>query len=134
MVPGVMWWAMDPESAAAQGPQLGPKTTVPKGESVVLLDEIDKADPDMPNDLLVPSGSGPLRGHRDGSENTVQEQAYLLLITTNGERELAPAFVRRPMRRCSDCQAPRETGYSRSRTFISPKQTREGSSGSPTRL
>ena len=64
--PGVLWWAFDPETAEWRG--AGPKTAgVQKvddpwtGEAsdraVVLLDEIDKADPDVPNNLLVPLGS-----------------------------------------------------------------------------
>jgi MoxR-like ATPase len=66
-----------------------------KDGAVVLLDEIDKADPDVPNDLLEPL---------DVQEFTVEETQYqvrqdtrkvLVIITTNGERELPPAFLRR---------------------------------------
>lgn len=66
-------------------------------DAVLLVDEIDKADPDFPNDLLVPLGS---------SEFTVpplnnmvvrkpKERQVLMIITSNRERPLAPAFLRR---------------------------------------
>lgn len=79
---GVLWNAFAPPS-----PQRG---------AVVLLDEIDKADPDVPNDLLVPLGeerftvtdcAPPLE--------VVRIRDVLVIITTNGERELPPAFLRR---------------------------------------
>jgi MoxR-like ATPase len=64
--------------------------------SVVLLDEIDKADPDVPNSLLVALGS---------LEFTVEEtnepvvasasEPPLVVITTNNERELPKPFMRR---------------------------------------
>jgi MoxR-like ATPase len=62
---------------------------------VVLLDEIDKADPDVPNNLLEPFGDfrfsvGELPGV------TVQAlRKPLLVITTNNERRLPDAFIRR---------------------------------------
>src|SRR5512140_518366 len=71
-----------------------PSTT--RGESaVVLIDEIDKADPDLPNNLLVALGSlefsvpyiktGPVRA----------ATPPLVMITSNEERELPAAFLRR---------------------------------------
>jgi MoxR-like ATPase len=113
--PGVLWKAFDPASARGQGaggdaaPR--PATGSRKGErpaeygpewddkrAVVLLDEIDKADPDLPNSLLVPLGSFeftvtdkqpplPVRAAKD--------RPPLVFITTNEERELPPAFIRR---------------------------------------
>ena len=57
--PGVLWWAFAPESARLQATD--PNHAVNKDRlpdhAVVLIDEIDKADPDMPNGLLVPLGS-----------------------------------------------------------------------------
>jgi MoxR-like ATPase len=104
--PQELWWAFDADSALRRGaPGHGPR--VPKaadpqagtpGEcAVVLLDEIDKAEPDVPYDLLealdaesftVDALDPPLRvvGSRD---------RVLLVITTNGERELPTAFIRR---------------------------------------
>jgi hypothetical protein len=61
VVPGVLWWAFQPETAATRGldeagTEPTEKLTDPnEGKSraasaVVLLDEIDTADPDVPND------------------------------------------------------------------------------------
>ncbi|HMW42254.1 MAG TPA: MoxR family ATPase [Plasticicumulans sp.] len=67
----------------------------PRGH-VVLIDEIDKADSDLPNSLLevlaqrsfrVPPLAEPVGGPR--------VQAPLIVITTNEERELPAAFLRR---------------------------------------
>jgi MoxR-like ATPase len=61
---------------------------------VLLLDEIDKADPDVPNDLLEPMDQR--RFHLFGAEISAPDSLDMLtLITTNGERELPPAFLRR---------------------------------------
>jgi MoxR-like ATPase len=59
----------------------------------VLIDEIDKADPDVPNDLLQALGS--LRFRYD--ENTVVQakKPPLAVVTTNEERDLPRAFLRR---------------------------------------
>ncbi|HEX8704519.1 MAG TPA: MoxR family ATPase [Myxococcaceae bacterium] len=103
--PGVLWWAFAPESARRRGagpkakPAAAPRDLARWGKSpnaVVLLDEIDKADPFVPNDLLVPLDDGWF----DVTElNTrialAKGHKVLLIITTNGERELAPAFLRR---------------------------------------
>jgi MoxR-like ATPase len=102
--PGVLWWGFDSNSAVTRGKQPLPAggsraedpavKVVKKDAAVVLVDEIDKADPDVPNDLLEPF---------DVKRFTVKEtgdvieakRAVLLMLTTNGERELPPAFVRR---------------------------------------
>ena len=96
--PGVLWWTFDPISAFKASRRRG-RDTVPPGLAdvagiVVLLDEIDKAEPDVPNDLLVPIGDGVFhpRGH---VSDVAKKKDYLLCITTNGERELPQAFVRR---------------------------------------
>ena len=61
--PGPLWWAFDPVGAASSR---GLQTTIDPGlsatdgqgqDAVLLLDEIDKADPDVPNDLLEPIGA-----------------------------------------------------------------------------
>jgi len=114
--PGVLWWALDPASARTRGSGREPKRPVTepnKGlnasrsaqHAVVLLDEIDKADPDVPNALLVPFGSMQfevaetqrlirLAGTLDGAVAPARGR-ILLVITTNRERDLPPAFVRR---------------------------------------
>jgi MoxR-like ATPase len=76
-------------------PDLGTNVTT-RNNAVVLLDEIDKADPDVPNDLLEPF---------DLKEFTVREtndrvrltdnRDLLMILTTNGEREMPPAVLRR---------------------------------------
>jgi MoxR-like ATPase len=111
-IPGILWWAYNPESAARQG--VGPdeyKSFIEKDDSryepprepgevggesnvVLLLDEIDKADPDVPNDLLEPMDQR--RFHLFGDEVAAPDSLEMLtMITTNGERELPPAFLRR---------------------------------------
>jgi MoxR-like ATPase len=102
--PGVLWWAFDREGAkrrglsANDGTQL-PAITEPGTQSdspgaVVLIDEIDKADPDVPNNLLIPLGAYRFTVQETGAE--VQAQTTpLVFITTNEERELPRAFVRR---------------------------------------
>jgi MoxR-like ATPase len=100
--PGVLWWALDPASAAAAGPGgqddpgLRARTPVAGGGAVVLVDEIDKAEPDLPNNLLVPLGSWELR-IEGRSEPVGLERALrpLVIVTSNRERDLPPAFLRR---------------------------------------
>jgi MoxR-like ATPase len=102
--PGTLWWAFDPTSAVHRG-----KRPLPPAEqasdpwkgakedaAVVLLDEIDKADPDVPNDLLEAFDlrAFTVRETRDRIETSL-DRDVLLMLTTNGERELPPAFMRR---------------------------------------
>jgi MoxR-like ATPase len=96
ITPGVLWWAFDRAQAAVRGASGVPPLKDPSGRdsarAVVLIDEIDKADPDVPNDLLVPLGSL----HFDVDEVRVEAQEPpLVLITTNDERDLPRAFLRR---------------------------------------
>lgn len=65
--PRVLWWAFNPANARLRGALSLPESVRPaappgivRGDdhpSVVLIDEIDKPDPDVPNDLLVSLGS-----------------------------------------------------------------------------
>ncbi len=70
---------------------------VEKQGFVLLIDEIDKADPSMPNALLEVLGNGgfhvPVLNESVGLRNDVPKP--LVIITTNEERELPPAFIRR---------------------------------------
>jgi MoxR-like ATPase len=78
---GVLWRAFEPEDDR---------------RVLVLLDEIDKADPDVPNSLLVALGSltfkvGDLRDRRVSATG----KAPFVVLTTNDERELSKPFLRR---------------------------------------
>ena len=64
--------------------------------TVVLLDEIDKADPDLPNGLLETLGLGTF--YVDELRRTIkinEDARPFIVITTNNERELSRPFVRR---------------------------------------
>jgi MoxR-like ATPase len=92
--PAIFWWAMDPDSARLTPEARDPVLAGEGDGAVVLLDEIDKADPDVPNDLLVPLDTGRFVVEETGTEVRPQ-RPYQLILTTNGERELSPAFLRR---------------------------------------
>ena len=116
--PGVLWWVFDPLSARRRGaahepfpapadPQYaGLNATRDPDRAVVLIDELDKADPDVPNGLLSPPGSTrfvvadtgvvvsrPSREPGEAEDEPISR--LLVIITTNEERELPPAFLRR---------------------------------------
>ena len=116
--PGVLWWALNPDSAVLRGADdrskierqaVDPFACVNRGRdpdrAVVLIDEIDKADPDVPNGLLVPLGS--LEFHVSPIQKTIGVDdkpsakdpwpltKALVIITTNEERDLPDAFLRR---------------------------------------
>ena len=91
--PGPLWRAYGWESAHAWGSCRA--ETRPAGH-VILIDEIDKADSDLPNSLLEVLGQrsfyiAPLRLAVGGPGL----QRPLVIITTNEERELPAAFLRR---------------------------------------
>ena len=91
--PGPLWRAYGWESAHAWGSCRD--ETRPAGH-VILIDEIDKADSDLPNSLLEVLGQrsfyiAPLRLPVGGPGL----QQPLVIITTNEERELPAAFLRR---------------------------------------
>jgi MoxR-like ATPase len=102
--PSVLWWAFDRESAQKQEENAlsSRYSNTPKEQnrrsnhpqSVVLLDEIDKAEPDVPNNLLVPLGSLYFEVEETGAKVECKEPP-LVIITTNDERDLPPAFLRR---------------------------------------
>ncbi len=97
IVPGPLWWAFAP-SSARQYAASEPVWDHDHPRAVVLLDEIDKADPDVPNNLLVPLGSlqfevEELRGQPPIKADP--DHPPLVILTTNEERELPPAFLRR---------------------------------------
>ncbi|WP_374681426.1 AAA family ATPase [Accumulibacter sp.] len=99
--PGPLWWALAPDTAALRGwarmplkHRLGdPGEAGEHNHALILLDEIDKAEPDVPNDLLE------ILDTRSFSVKNVPIRATrektLVVLTTNGERELPGAFLRR---------------------------------------
>lgn len=109
VVPGPLWWALAPVTAAQRGlslvPELAPlvdpgvRRRLGAKSAVLLLDEIDKADPDVPNDLLEALDESrftvPETGEHIEPESGRGRNGVLIVLTTNGERELPPAFLRR---------------------------------------
>jgi MoxR-like ATPase len=101
ITPGPLWWAFNAASAATRGgsaatPLRDPSLPLEGELAVVLIDEIDKADPDLPNDLLIPLGALYFEvTDLDGEPSVRTAQPPLMVITTNEERDLPEAFVRR---------------------------------------
>jgi MoxR-like ATPase len=102
LVPGPIFWAFDPDYARSILTATGRGTLVPSGivenaaNTVVLVDEIDKADPDVPNNLLEPLGQMSFEAPELARPVVAPpERIPLLVITTNEERDLPAAFLRR---------------------------------------
>ena len=99
--PGRLWWAFDPDSAARRGGDAVPLPDPAWGAgngpgAVLLIDEIDKADPDVPNDLLVAFGESRFRvDELDREIVRAAQREVLLFVTSNEERDLPQAFLRR---------------------------------------
>lgn len=107
LTPGPLWWVFDWSSAVDQfqkcthplekAPQ-PPEGWQPQQGSVLLIDEIDKADTDLPNGLLETLGNGdftvPYLG-QSVRQSPDCPRLPLVIITTNEERELPAAFLRR---------------------------------------
>lgn len=103
--PRALWWAFDPVSAAIRGaaedlpaeivPAADPGVGPTGANAVVLIDEIDKADPDVPNSLLEALGSRQFTISETGFTIKAETRNPLILITTNEERDLPAAFLRR---------------------------------------
>ncbi|WP_339132839.1 MAG: AAA family ATPase [Candidatus Electrothrix sp. GW3-4] len=120
--PGPLWQALNWQSAGKQYAKIqscrqqagvGEKAEDPCGLSenpmahylnadkaesngaVVLIDEIDKADSSVPNGLLEVLGAN--RFHPEGMDRPVEAEGIppLIIITTNEERILPDAFIRR---------------------------------------
>lgn len=121
LAPGAFWWAYNWQTAQDQckvcTTHLRPEPETPDakhqqsnnwhpetGGVVLLLDEIDKAEPDLPNGLLetlgqyqfsVPYIDHPEQQNQPINPVTADQSRLLVIITTNEERELPKAFVRR---------------------------------------
>ncbi len=119
--PGAFWWAYHWQSAEKQynacRTRLRPAPEKPdptagkgidwqpdSGGVVLLIDEIDKGEPDLPNGLLETLGQYCFtlpyinsREHTSEIPNPIRgnPSRLLIVITTNEERELPRAFVRR---------------------------------------
>ncbi|MDO6564402.1 MoxR family ATPase [Amphritea sp. 1_MG-2023] len=61
---------------------------------VLLIDEIDKADIEFPNDLLVELDKMEFSVYETG-ETVIAKQRPIIIITSNNEKELPDAFLRR---------------------------------------
>ena len=99
--PGPLWWAFDWKSAREQADVVGiaapnqPDGGDSKKGCVLLIDEIDKADADLPNGLLEAFGNGQFQPPAREQPVCRNEQPLLVVITTNEERSLPDAFLRR---------------------------------------
>jgi MoxR-like ATPase len=115
--PGVLWEAFDPADAQLQQRYFDRRegAAAAAGEAhvpaVVLLDEMDKADPDVPNNLLVALGSlqFPVGEIGDKTVRAPPEMVPLIIVTTNDERDLPRAFLRR----CVEIELPALDGPDR---------------------
>ena len=76
--------------------KLGPlgKAFEHKERSIVLIDEIDKADIEFPNDLLHELDAMSFLINETGRTVTAQKRP-IIIITSNAEKELPDAFLRR---------------------------------------
>jgi len=98
--PGPLWWAFAWDAAKTQAKKCrleSPPIPVgwePAKGVVVLIDEIDKADPSVPSGLLDALGHGRFEVFGHGTV-TMGEPRPLVVITTNEERALPDAFLRR---------------------------------------
>ena len=103
LTPGALWWALSPGTAAQRGlaplpgtPLLAdPDRSSHSDGALLLLDEIDKADPDIPNDLLEVLDERKFTIPETGEEIRQTRNKLLIVLTTNDERELPQAFLRR---------------------------------------
>ena len=97
--PGPLWWLFHWESAAERKGRTQTPANPDGGNEesgrLLLLDEIDKADPDLPNSLLEVFGEGRFQVTETGELITRQDMPLLVMITTNEERALPNAFLRR---------------------------------------
>ena len=100
--PGPLWWAYNWDKAFTQWNNRKhgdvpdkPEGWQPEHGTVLLIDEIDKADPDLPNAFLEVLGNQAFSVPIVGQRVVAGTKPPLVIITTNEERELPPAFLRR---------------------------------------
>ena len=108
ITPGPIWWAFDwqgivddlekqksEEENPTVNPPASPSGWQPGDGCVLLIDEIDKADPDLPNGLLETFGNRCFEVRLLDGRIIHASQPVLTIITTNEERELPLPFRRR---------------------------------------
>jgi MoxR-like ATPase len=99
--PGPLWWAFSKTSAQAQAkhfkeqPPSQPDQGKWKEGTVLLIDEIDKAEIDVPNGLLEALGERQFQPAGRATPIRCGEIPPLVVVTTNKERSLPDAFIRR---------------------------------------
>lgn len=103
--PGPLWWAFNWQSALDRAKKVSGRQhespfpqaddADPERGCVVLIDEIDKAESDVPNGLLEALGAGQFQPEGQSRPVAAQGRPPLVLITSNGERALPDAFLRR---------------------------------------
>ena len=99
--PRALWWAFDWDSAVKQAHnvRVAPPAQPDGGDHskgcVVLIDEIDKAESDVPNGLLEALGVGRFTPQGCSQPVEIKGPPPLVVITTNEERALPDAFIRR---------------------------------------
>jgi len=100
--PGRVWWALDWPGARKQAEESGAEVPAAGEESwrkgcVLLVDEIDKADAELPNALLecFANQSFQVPYLRTSVCGNAEQPSPLVVVTTNEERELPGAFLRR---------------------------------------
>lgn len=94
--PGPLWRAFDwPGAAGRQEPPPQAEGADPRNGVVVLLDEIDKADPSLPSGLLEALGDRQFSCPGGITVRSQNAEPPLVVITTNEERALPDPFLRR---------------------------------------
>lgn len=106
LTPGALWWTfnwnsaqnhVDEKNTNADKPEFSDDYN-PVNGSVLLIDEIDKADADLPNGLLETLGNGAFKVPWVPEPVSFSgDNVPLVVITTNEERDLPSAFLRRCM-------------------------------------
>ncbi|HND55685.1 MAG TPA: MoxR family ATPase, partial [Pirellulaceae bacterium] len=101
LTPGPLWWAFDWKSARDQAELSGAPRPYSDEQweaasgTVLLIDEIDKAETDVPNGLLEALGSRQFTPPFDHQPVAQTGECPLVVITTNEERALPDPFLRR---------------------------------------
>ncbi|MBF0183172.1 MAG: MoxR family ATPase [Magnetococcales bacterium] len=99
--PGPLWWAFDWQNALLQAEKSNsqPPPQPDGGDwqkgAVLLLDEIDKAETELPNGLLEALGNRSFTPLGQSLPVSAGDSLPLVIITTNEERALPDAFMRR---------------------------------------